>query len=143
MLGGEGAGPPGGGRSDRSAQGNVGSFLVHVKNLVLTHPHRNSSKIAQVTKPPPTKPKPSDHDTTQKSEGGGGGVIVPYDMGAPPPVQTSQPPLNAGGNERPAHKLVQAVGGGTTNEPPQRLPTSADSTCSPSFLLVDPKPIDR
>ena len=58
-------------------------------------------------------------------------------------VPTLPPPPKAGGNERPAHTVMQAVGGGTTNEPSLWLLPSAGSTF-PSFpLFVDPKPINR
>ena len=84
------------------------SFLVYVKKLGLIHPHRNTGKTAQVKKRPSTRRKLSDYVTPQKGSGDGGGdVAIPYDVG------------------NPTHKVIQTIGGGTTNEPPQRpLPGS-------------------
>ena len=103
-----------------------------MKNLLLTHHHRNSSKVAQVTKRPSTKSTPSDHDTPQKKSGDGGGdVVIPYDVEIPPPVPILlPPPLKVGGNERPTRKVMQVVGSRTTNEPSPRPPPSVGSTFS-------------
>jgi len=138
VLGGEGAGPPGDEGSDRGAQGNVSLFLVYVKNLSLTDPHRNAGKIAQVKKRPSAKRTPSDRGTPQKkSEDGGGYMVIPYDVGASPPVQTLSPPPKAGGNERPTHKIMQVVGSRTTNESSLRPSPSTGSTFPhlPSSLI--------
>jgi len=105
------------------------SFSVYAKNLGLTHPHRNSGKAAQVKKRPSTRRKLSDYVTPQK---GGGDVVIPYDMEIPPPVPTPPPPPRTGGNERLTHEVMQAIGGGTTNEPSQWPPPNAGST----FLYI-------
>jgi len=119
------------------------SFLVYVKKLGLIHPHRNTGKTAQVKKRPSTRRKLSDYVTPQKGSGDGGGdVAIPYDVEVPPPVPTPPPPPRAGGNERLTHEVMQAIVGGTTNEPPQRPPTSADSTFPPSSFFVYPKLIN-
>ena len=133
MLGGEGAGPPGDEGSDRGTQGNVSLFLVYAKNLSLTDPHRNAGRGPQATKRPSTKRAPSDRNTPlKKSEDRGGDVVIPtpYDLDIPPPVPTLSPPLKTGGNERPTHKGMKAVGDGTTNEPSPRPPPSACSAFS-------------
>ena len=133
MLDEEGAGPAGDEGSDQGAQGNVSLFLVYVKNPSLTHLDRDSSKVAQVKKRPSMKRTPSDRNTPRKkSEDGGGDVVIPtpYDLDILPPVPTLSPPPKTGGNERPTHKGMKAVGDGTTNEPSPRPPPSACSAFS-------------
>ena len=57
-------------------------------------------------------------------------------------IPTLLPLPKAGGNERPPHTVMQAVGGGTTNEPPLWPLPGAGGTFSP-FLFINPKPINR
>ena len=60
----------------------------------------------------------------------------------PLPLPTLPAPSKARGNGRPTHKVVQAVGGGTTNEPSLWPLPSAGSTFPPFSLFANPKPIN-
>ena len=60
----------------------------------------------------------------------------------PPPMPTLLLLPKAGGNERPTHKAMEAVGSGTTDEPSLWPLPSVGSTFLSSSLFVNPKPIN-
>jgi len=112
--------------------------LSSIRRTFHSHTHRNAPPLPTPPEEPPVMTKGL---LTMSAWGAlhhacvdGGGGPAPYDVSTPPPPRVEE-------NGHLAHKLIRAMGGGTTGESSSRPLPSAGGAFLPFSFSADPKPI--